>query len=55
MILSKKINEIRLERAVDSKEQLPKKDIAITETRYVKDEKRYFMFVGNTWIEINLI
>jgi hypothetical protein len=55
IILRRNINDIKIQQAVDKKENLPTKNNSIRDTRYVKDEAKYYMFVGNAWLEIELV
>ena len=55
IILRKNINDVKMQQAVEKKENLPTKDNSIRDTRYVKDEAKYYIFVGNAWLEIELV
>lgn len=54
IILRKKINEIHPEAAVFLKKDLPIND-KIQVVRYVKSEKKFYIFTGFGWIEVDLV
>ena len=54
-LIRKTINEIRIQRAVNTLENLPEDDNTIRDTRYVKNEDKYYIFTGYKWQELDLI
>ncbi len=55
IIFRKKINEIRPQRAVTFKKDLPKLDNEVCDVRYVKNENTFYIFNGFTWQEVDLV
>ena len=55
IIFQKKMNEIRIQQAVYSQENLPKYNNIVRDTRYVKDEKKFYMYGGYNWQAIELV
>lgn len=54
IIIKKTSNEIHPEHAVSFKKDLSKEDKVQT-VRFVKSEKKFYMFTGYNWIEIDLV
>ena len=54
IIIKKTSNEIHPEQAVFLKKDLPKDDKVQT-VRFVKNDKKFYMFTGYNWIEIDLV
>jgi hypothetical protein len=55
IIIKKASNEIHPEQAVLLKKDLPFNNNKIQDVRYVKSEKKFYMFTGYNWIEIDLV
>ena len=55
IILRKTISDVKIQQAVDSRENLPTKDNEPRDTRYVKKENNYYIFNGSNWQEMELI
>jgi hypothetical protein len=55
IIFRKNIKDVRLEQAVKSQENLPTENNKPRDTRYVKDEDKFFMWAGYSWKEIELV
>ena len=55
IIIKKNAKEIHPEQAVLLKKDLPVINNKIQDVRYVKSEKKFYMFTGFGWIEIDLV
>lgn len=55
IIIRKKINEVNFKQAVLQKNDLPKKENLVRDTRYVKMENIFYIFNGYSWQEVDLV
>ena len=55
IIIRKNLKDVRLQQAVASKENLPTQDNTLRDTRYVKDEDKFYMWCGFSWKEVDLV
>lgn len=55
IIIKKTSNEIRPQKAVTFKKDLPKENNVINDVRFVKSEHLFYIFNGYAWQELDLV